>query len=129
MTAIDPGEQTTAADLDVIDQRPVKRPTTSWRNKLSFRTIGAIYVWIGIIVFFSILEPDKFPTVATLRSVLNNEAVTGLIAISIVIPLASGVFDVSVGYIAGFAGVLSAWFLANTGLSPWPTRWSSSRSA
>ena len=86
---------------------------------LSFRTIGAVYVWLGIIVFFSILEPDKFPTEATLRSVLNNEAVTGLIAISVIIPLASGVFDVSVGYIAGFAGVLSAWFMANTGMSPW----------
>ena len=40
-------------------------------------------------------------------------------AISIVIPLASGVFDVSVGNIAGFGGVVSAWFMANSGMSPW----------
>jgi ribose transport system permease protein len=94
-------------------------PHQSLRTLLSFRTIGAVYVWFGIIVFFSWLEPDTFPTLDTMKSIFNNEAVTGLIAISLVIPLASGVFDVSVGTIAGFAGVLSAWLMANSDMSPW----------
>jgi ribose transport system permease protein len=101
------------------DGRGVSAPRFSLGRALSFRNIGAIYVWVAIIAFFWILEPDTFPTVATLRSVLNNEAVTGLVAISLVIPLAAGVFDLSVGYTAGFAGVLAGWFMANSSMSPW----------
>lgn len=106
---------TVAADPDVLTPSP---PGRSLRELLSFRNIGAIYVWILIIVYFSITVSETFPTVATLRSVFNNEAVTGLIAVSLVVPLASGVYDLSVGYIAGFAGVLSAWTLANTSNAP-----------
>ena len=86
---------------------------------LSFRNIGAVYVWALIIAFFWWKVPDTFPSVDTMQSILNGQAVTGLIAVSLVVPLAAGVFDLSVGYIAGFAGVLSAWLLANTSLSPW----------
>lgn len=87
-------------------------------HPLGFRNIGAIYVWILIIVVFGILVPDKFLALATVRSVLNNYAVTGLIALSVVIPMAAGVFDVSVANIAGFAGVTSAWLMANTSWPP-----------
>ncbi len=75
-------------------------------------------MWILIIVVFGILVPDKFLALATVRSVLNNYAVTGLIALSVVIPMAAGVFDVSVANIAGFAGVTSAWLMANTSWPP-----------
>lgn len=88
-------------------------------SRLGFANIGAIYVWIAIIVIFSVLEPDTFPTLDTAQSILNNNAVTGLITLSVVIPMAAGVFDVSVANIAGFSGVMVAWWMANTSLSPW----------
>lgn len=88
-------------------------------RQLSFRNIGAIYVWALIIALFWWQVPETFPTAMTVKSILNNEAVTGIIAISLVIPLAAGVFDLSIGYIAGFGGILSAWLLANTSLDPW----------
>jgi ribose transport system permease protein len=86
---------------------------------LSPANIGAVYVWLLIIVFFWWKVPVTFPTAATVQSILNNEAVTGIIAISLVVPLATGVYDLSIGYIAGFTGILSAWFLANSAMSPW----------
>lgn len=102
--------------IDTFDAEPAA-PKRS--HPLGFRNVGAIYVWILIIVVFSVLEPDKFPTLDTARSVLNNNAVTGLITLSVVIPMAAGVFDVSVANIAGFSGVMSAWWMANTSLPPW----------
>jgi ribose transport system permease protein len=109
---------TTVGDRSGAPDRPTPR-ARGGGAALSFRNIGAIYVWIAIIPLFWVLEPDRFPTAATMRSILNNEAVTGLVAISLVVPLAAGVFDLSVGYIAGFAGILVAWLLANTDMSPW----------
>lgn len=95
------------------------RPWSGVARFLSFRNIGAIYVWALIIAFFWWKVPDLFPTSDTFHSILNNEAVTGIVAMSLVIPLAAGVFDLSIGYIAGFAGIVSAWLLANTSLDPW----------
>lgn len=86
---------------------------------LSFRTIGAIYVWIAIIVLFSIWQPDTFPTWQTARTILNQNAVAGLVALSLVAPLAARVFDLSIGYVLGFACVLVAYLLAHTGIA-WP---------
>ena len=106
---------TSTAKLDVI---PPNRDLASTPRAFGFRNIGAIYVWVLIIVVFSLLEPDTFPTLATFRSILNNNAVTGLITLSVVIPMAAGVFDVSVANIAGFSGVLAAWWMANTGFPP-----------
>ena len=50
-----------------------KRPWT-W---LSPKNIGAVYVLIAIIVVFSVWAPDTFPTVDTVKVILNQNAVTG----------------------------------------------------
>jgi ribose transport system permease protein len=101
-----------------LDANPPKRELVRTPSAIGFRNIGAIYVWALIIVVFSVLEPDTFPTLATFRSILNNNAVTGLVTLSVVIPMAAGVFDVSVANIAGFSGVLAAWWMANTSVDP-----------
>lgn len=103
----------TTAAADVLPSR-----TAGIRRWLSPRNIGAIYVWIAIIALFVLIEPDKFPTSQTAQSILNQYSVTGLIALSLVVPLAAGVYDLSIGYTVGFSGILVAWLLQNTGLSP-----------
>jgi ribose transport system permease protein len=89
----------------------------SWRRFLSPRKIGAVYFLILIVVFFSLLDPDTFPQINTIRSVFNEYSVSGIMALGVIITLASGLFDLSVGYTMGFAGTLVAWFLANTSMS------------
>ena len=64
---------------------------------LSFRTIGAVYVWLVIVVLFSVWALDTFPTAITVKQVLNGNAVAGLVALSVVPPLAARVFDLSIG--------------------------------
>lgn len=80
---------------------------------LSFGNIGAVYVWAVIIVIFSIWVPDTFPTIETVKQVLNGNAVTALIALSLVIPLSARVFDLSVAFTATLGGVSAAYFVAH----------------
>lgn len=92
-----------------VDRRRVLRA-------LSVKNISAIYVWLMLIVTFSVLAPDAFPQVPTAKAVLNQYSVEGLVAVALVVPLAMGVFDLSVGATVGFAGVLAGWLLTNTQL-------------
>lgn len=85
---------------------------------LSPRNIGAIYVWVLLIVIFAIWIPDLFLTQVTFKRVLNEYAITGIGALSVVLPLAAGVFDLSVGATIGLSGIVAGWMLVHTSLSP-----------
>jgi ribose transport system permease protein len=84
-----------------------------WRRHLGFANVGVVYVWIGIIVIFSLWAPDTFPTWATVKSVLNQNAISGLIALALVVPLSARVFDLSVGSAVGLCNIVIAWLLVN----------------
>lgn len=87
------------------------------RSWLAFDRIGGVYVLLAIIAVFGLLEPDQYLTAQTAKTVLNQYAITGLFALSLVVPLAAGVFDLSVAAQAGLANVLVAAFIAQDGLS------------
>ena len=38
---------------------------------LAFDRVGAVYVWLGIIVLFSVWVPETFPNLATAKQILN----------------------------------------------------------
>lgn len=106
---------------DLSENRPVARadlrrlPIGRW---LSARNIGAVYVWLLIVLLFSIISPDTFPTAQTGKSILNQYAITGMVALSLVVPLAAGLYDLSIGSTVSLSGVLIAYVLAHTSLSP-----------
>jgi ribose transport system permease protein len=82
------------------------------------RNAGAVYVWVLLIVVFAIVSPHIFFTGATAKEVLNQYSITGLIGLALVLPLAAGIYDLSVGATAGLAGIMSAWSLATFTTSP-----------
>ena len=45
---------------------------------LAFDRVGAVYVWLGIIVLFSLWVPETFPNLATAKQILNANAITAL---------------------------------------------------
>jgi ribose transport system permease protein len=110
---------TSAPGSDVPPHPPAgpARRSVSWFRFLSPRKIGAAYFLVLIVIFFSFLDPGTFARVETIRSVFNEYSVSGIMALAVIITLASGLFDLSVGYTMGFAGTLVAWFLANTSMS------------
>lgn len=78
--------------------------------------IGAVYVLIAIIIVFSLWSPSIFPTWATAKSVFNENAIAGLAALSLVVPLATGVFDLSIGSIMALVSVTIAWLVVQHGV-------------
>ena len=82
-------------------------------SRLAFDKVGAVYVWIAIIVVFSIWVPDTFPNLTTAKQILNSNAITGLAALSVTIPLAARVFDLSFALNMTLCGVAVAHFVVD----------------
>ena len=101
---------------DVADTRAITKARV--RRWLSVRNIGAVYVWIVIVILFSIISPSTFPTADTGKSIVDQYAITAMVALSLVVPLAAGVYDLSIGATLALAGVLVAYLLQHTGMSP-----------
>ena len=85
-------------------------------HDLAFDRVGAVYVWLGIIVVFSLWVPETFPTLATAKQILNANAITALAALSITIPLAAPVFDRSFEGVITLTGVAVEHFIAKDGI-------------
>ena len=66
-------------------------------RNLSFSNIGLVYVWLLVIIVFSITTPSLFPTGETFRAVLNNYSIGGLAALAVLVPMVSGAIDASIG--------------------------------
>jgi ribose transport system permease protein len=94
-------------------------PTAAQRLRrfLRFQNIGVLYVWLAIIIVFSIWAGGDFLSWDTARSILNQNAIGGIVALSIVAPLSARTFDLSIGNIVALTGVICAYFLVDKGTS------------
>lgn len=59
---------------------------------------GLVILTAGLIVLFSILLPDTFPTLLNVRSIISDKAIIALLSLAAMIPMASGRIDLTVGY-------------------------------
>jgi len=86
---------------------------------LEFVERYALVVLFGAtFLFFSVWSKTSgtFPHATNIKNVLGNEAVTGILALAIMIPLVCGEFDFSVGNNAGLTQVLCAGFMSRLGM-------------
>jgi ribose transport system permease protein len=86
-------------------------------SALRFANVSALYVFVVIFIVFSIWIPDLFLTETTWRTLLDQQALTALVAVGLVIPLAAGVFDLAIGAEVGFGAILVAWLLTEAGMN------------
>jgi ribose transport system permease protein len=77
---------------------------------------GAVAVLVAFAVVFSILRPDTFPTFQNLTTLLSTQAILAILAIGLLVPLASGEFDLSIGSALGFTAMLTAVLTGQVGL-------------
>ena len=85
---------------------------------LGFERFSGLYLWGALIIAFSLWQPEFFPTSSTVYSVAGERSISAILALAIIIPLACGAFDLSVGAVANFATINAA-LLINAGWS-WP---------
>lgn len=90
-----------------------------WRAGVSPRNIGAVYVLVVICVVFSIWAPSTFPTVATVKQILDTNAITGLAGLALIVPLATRTFDLSFAYVMSLSGVTAANLIVSDNMNIW----------
>lgn len=82
-------------------------------------TYGLVILMFGLIVLFSILLPQTFPTVLNLRSILSDKAIIALLSLAAMIPMVAGRIDLTVGYGIVLWHILAISLQTMYGL-PWP---------
>lgn len=85
-------------------------------------SLGALMKNYGILVFlvlmivvFSLLMPGTFATPGNFRQILADQAVPGILALAVILPLTAGEFDLSVGANLGICTIAGIMF-AGAGL-------------
>ena len=81
-------------------------------------TWGLLALLVVLLVVFSALKPDTFPTYFNFRSIVNNKSVQALLVLAVFVPMTANHFDLSVGFLLGIAQVLVIG-LQGSGLA-WP---------
>lgn len=77
------------------------------RYSLGLDRFSALYLWAIFIVVFGIWTPSSFLSSITLHSIATTQAVSAIVAIAVLIPLACGEFDLSVGANANLCGIVA----------------------
>jgi ribose transport system permease protein len=67
---------------------------------------GAVGILLLAIAVFSILLPDSFPTVIDAKAILESQGVLALLVLGLLLPLATGEFDLSIGFVMSFCTVV-----------------------
>jgi len=80
-------------------------------------TYGTIVALALMIVVFSVAEPGTFATFSNFRNIFNDMSIATIIAAGLTLPLVGGDFDLSIGYVASFSGLLVIGLLSN---GHWP---------
>jgi ribose transport system permease protein len=59
---------------------------------------GLVILMVGLMVLFSILLPNTFPTVLNLRAIVSDKSIIALLSLAAMIPMVAGRIDLTVGY-------------------------------
>lgn len=94
-------------------EETTERSTKRRKFNTGFDRFSGVYLWILFIVVFGIWVPSEFLTTSTLHSVAAQQAVTGMIGLAVLIPLAAGLYDLSVGATANVSGILAIVLMNN----------------
>lgn len=70
----------------------------AWRLARLAPTYGLVLLTIGLIILFSVLLPNTFPTLLNLRSIVSDKAIIAILSLAATIPMVTGKIDLTVGY-------------------------------
>ena len=94
--------------------RSATTPTTrrgGFSDRLAQLQLGrysGVFILIALIAIFSVWLPNTFLTDATWKTIAQGQAITAILAVSLLFPLAAGGFDLSAAQIMGFCALICA---------------------
>lgn len=80
---------------------------------------GLVILTAFLIILFSLLLPNTFPTMLNLRAIISDKAIIALLSLGAMIPMAAGRIDLTVGYGIVLWHILAISLQTMLGL-PWP---------
>jgi ribose transport system permease protein len=85
-------------------------------KRLGLDKYSAMYLWGLFILIFGFLRPDTFLTWTSIKSVLVENVIIGVLAIAFLIPLTTGTYDLSIGTLVTMSLVITNSIAKNTSL-------------
>ena len=80
---------------------------------------GLVILTVLLILLFSLLLPQTFPTLLNLRSILSDKSLIALLSLAAMVPMMTGKIDLTVGYGIVLWHILAITLQIHAGL-PWP---------
>jgi ribose transport system permease protein len=87
-------------------------------GELRLGRFSGLFIFCIVFATFSIWVPGTFLTAVTFRTIAGTEAITGILAISLLFMLSSGSYDLSAAQNVGFSALLCASLMYRTHWSP-----------
>jgi ribose transport system permease protein len=109
----------TSANIAAPDRATDRSAVAARRRRTVLIFISRYATFIGLLAmvfFFSVNAPDTFFSRANFINILSQASLTAIIAAGLTYTLVVGEFDLSIGYVASFVGLMVAGFLAKSGL-------------
>ncbi|WP_329067869.1 ABC transporter permease [Amycolatopsis sp. NBC_01480] len=97
-------QESEGADLTLVQASRNRR--RSPLRLIGLDRLSGVYALGLVIALFAVWVPHTFLTATTLRSVSGSSAVTSIAALALIVPLACGLFDLSVAGTLGLGAVL-----------------------
>lgn len=92
----------------------------SRKFNLGFDRFSGVYLFVVFVIAFSILAPQTFPTMGTVHLLASTQSVAAVVALGLMVAMAAGQFDVSVGATANLAGIITVMLQLNEVMSAVP---------
>lgn len=78
----------------------------------SFARWSGVYVWLAIIVIFSIWTPSTFDSWINVVLIVGPNAATGILALAVVVTMATGAFDISLAATMTWSITFVTWLMS-----------------
>jgi ribose transport system permease protein len=80
---------------------------------LGLDRFSGVYVWAVLILIFSLWVPHLFLTATNARIIAGSQAITAIVAMGLIVPVACGAFDLSIAGTLGMGVCIVIWSQAH----------------
>jgi ribose transport system permease protein len=80
----------------------------AWLSLLSYRRVSALYLLAALLIFFTATTAETFWSASTFKSLFAQQSTVAVVALGLMIPLAAGGFDLSIGYVVALSSTVMA---------------------
>jgi len=105
--------------LDGMDGVTISTPSHGKMTSDWFGRISVPLAWGILVLIFTILRPDTFPTIGTFGGIFGSQAVLVVVTLGLLVPLRAGDYDLSIAGTLGLSSMIIGRYNGGAGLEIW----------